>query len=74
MQNRFLHYIMNTSDMEGDVLMTEREELEMWKKMYLRTVRGMEDAIQVLTRAEEEAEALYIEAGLPGESRGDGKS
>lgn len=54
--------------------MTEREELEMWKKMYLRAVRGMEDAIQVLTRAEEEAEALYIEAGLPGESRGDGKS
>lgn len=38
--------------------MTEREELEMWKKMYLRAVRGMEDAIQVLTRAEEEAEAL----------------
>lgn len=45
--------------------MTEREELEMWKRMYLRAVRGMEDAIQALTRAEKEAEALYIESGLP---------
>lgn len=53
--------------------MTEREELEMWKRMYLRTVRGMEDAIQVLTRREKEAEALYIEAGLPQGGQGAGE-
>ena len=58
---------MNTSDIGGDVPMTEHEELEMWKKMYLRTVRGMEDAIQALTQAEREAESLYIESGLPQE-------
>lgn len=54
--------------------MTEREELEMWKRMYLRTVRGMEDAIQTLTRTEREAEALYIETGLPQGPQGAGES
>ena len=54
--------------------MTEREELEMWKRMYLRAVRGMEDAIQALSRAEKEAEALYIEAGLPQGNQAAGES
>lgn len=39
--------------------MTEHEELEMWKKMYLRAVRGMEDAIQALTQAERGGIALH---------------
>ena len=30
--------------------MTEREELEMWKKMYMRLLRGTEDAIDILDR------------------------
>lgn len=47
--------------------MTEREELEMWKSMYLRLLRGTEEAIGNLTKSEAEAESLYIEAGLSGE-------
>lgn len=44
--------------------MTEREELEMWKAMYLRLLRGTDDAINILVQAEEATEDLYIEAGL----------
>lgn len=44
--------------------MTEQEELEMWKSMYLRLLRGTEDAINLLVKSEEATEDLYIEAGL----------
>ncbi len=43
--------------------MTEREELEMWKKMYMRLLRGTEDAIDILVQAEWDCEELYINAG-----------
>lgn len=45
--------------------MTEHEELEMWKSLYLRLLRGTAEAVEVLTRSEAAAEELYIEAGLP---------
>lgn len=32
--------------------MTEHEELEMWKSMYLRLLRETEDAIKLLAQAE----------------------
>lgn len=44
--------------------MTEREELEMWKSMYLRLLRGTEDAINTLVQSEQATEDLYIETGL----------
>lgn len=50
--------------------MTEHEELEMWKSMYLRLLRGTAEAVDILTKSEEAAESLYIEAGLPGEPHG----
>lgn len=47
--------------------MTEHEELEMWKSMYLRLLRSTEDAAAPLAQAERAAEELYIQAGLTGE-------
>ncbi len=44
--------------------MTEREELEMWKSMYMRLLRGTEQAIDVLIKAEQATEDLYVDAGL----------
>lgn len=44
--------------------MTEHEELEMWKSMYLRLLQSTEDAVNLLIRAEQATEDLYIEAGL----------
>ena len=43
--------------------MTEREELEMWKEMYLHLLRKTERAINLLVRAEQDTEDKYIEAG-----------
>lgn len=42
--------------------MTEREELEMWKKMYMRMLRGLEEAIDTLIQAERACEEVYISA------------
>lgn len=56
---------MNSSVMKEMGIVTEREELEMWKSMYLRLLRGTAEAVEVLTRSEAAAEELYIEAGLP---------
>ncbi|MEY8261225.1 hypothetical protein AALA80_12850 [Oscillospiraceae bacterium 50-60] len=43
--------------------MTEREELEMWKEMYLHLLRETEKAINLLVRGEQHTEDLYIKAG-----------
>lgn len=42
--------------------MTEQEELQMWKKMYMRLLRGVEESINVLVQTEQECEELYIRA------------
>lgn len=74
MQNRLLCYIMNSSVMKEMDIVTEHEELEMWKSMYLRLLQGTAQAVELLTRSEEAAEALYIEAGLPQAKTGDAAS
>lgn len=42
--------------------MTEREELEMWKKMYMRLLRGTVEAIDILIQSERDCEELYVSA------------
>ncbi len=42
--------------------MTEREELEMWKKMYMRLLRGTVEAIDILIQSERDCEELYVGA------------
>lgn len=48
--------------------MTEREELEMWKGMYMHLLQKTEAAIDILIQAEWSCEELYVSAGHTHES------
>lgn len=39
-----------------------QEELQMWKEMYMRLLRGVEKSISVLIQSEQDCEELYISA------------
>lgn len=60
--------------------MKQREELEMWRSMYLRLFHGVEQAVDALVEAERACEEIYVSAvpeGRPGagtQTREDGPS
>ncbi len=45
--------------------MKQREELEMWRSMYMRLFHGVEQAIGALAEAERACEEIYVSA-VPG--------
>lgn len=42
--------------------MKQREELEMWRSMYMRLFQGVEQAISTLVEAEQACEEIYVSA------------